>query len=507
MQVKKFTLISFILFIAAHLALIPVLSFFGLNACPILQEHGFLFGCKVSTQFVITVILIQTTVLFGFSAAVKKWPKAILKNAFTTHSLPVLFLVIHFFNFYYNASIYDKHLGDISPNAPSVKMFLWIYISMILVTSWQWIETEFLFITRKTVFKDSISNQKIFYLWLIEQKNKIIPVIGLMLFFGSYFSLMFVRQDSWENPEEIMAQQKEKFVYLAAIVVAWQMVLYYFDFYKNMILSQEVECHLKSIQAQNFKYRSNTLSSGFFSVVFNLMNRLSDTLTKKGRLLKGFSAFVSDSVTQNILSSEEHSYSGDSKKVAIMMADIRNFTTLSSQMKPQEVVDMLNIYFSDMMEVFVENGIVVDKFIGDGILAYAIDDNSPQVYDNMLKAAFGMHMKLVQTNAKLKGKKLPKIQLGVGLHEGTVVLGSIGSKDKLQYTIIGDPVNVTARLEGLCREKHVGLVVSAHFLAKVSPKHHSKFTNFGQQKIRGLDLPMVVHGALEYETRKNSSAA
>jgi adenylate cyclase len=237
------------------------------------------------------------------------------------------------------------------------------------------------------------------------------------------------------------------------------------------------------------------------------MNRLSDTLVKKGRLLKGFSSFVSDSVAQDILSTGDHSYSGDSKKVAIMMADIRNFTTLSSQMKPQDVVDLLNVYFSDMIEVFVENGIIVDKFIGDGILAYAVDEGSPVVYENMLKAAFDMQLKLVQTNIKLKKRNLPKIQLGIGLHEGTVILGSIGSKDKLQYTIIGDPVNVAARLEGLCKEKQVGLIVSSHFLSKVNSKHYSKFTNFGLQKIRGLDLPIEVHGALAYEVRKHSSVA
>ncbi len=507
MRVKKFTAISFILFVASHLALIPILSFFGLNVCPVLKEHGFLFGCQVSTQFAFSVVMIQTLVLLVLSFSVKKWPRGLLRKPLLAHSIPVLFLAIHFLNFYFNASVYDLQLGEISPNAPSVKMFLWICMSMILVTSWQWIETEVLFLTRKQVIKESQGDQNLFVLWLTEQKNKIIPVAGIILFFGSYFSLMFIRQASWENPQQILAEQKEKFLYLTGVVILWQMLIYYFDFYKNLILAKEVAIHLKCIQAQNFKYRSNTQNAGFFSVVFNLLNRLSDTLTKKGRLLKGFSSFVSDSVAQDVLANEEHSYSGDSKRVAIMMADIRDFTSLSSQLKPQEVVDLLNIYFSDMIEVFVENGIVVDKFMGDGILAYVVEEGSPVVYENMLKTAFDMHLKLTQTNLKLKNRKLPKIQLGIGLHEGTVILGSIGSKDKLQYTIIGDPVNVTARLEGLCKEQKVGLIVSSHFLAKVNPKHRSKFTNLGGQKIRGIDLPMEVHGAIAYEAKKYLSAA
>lgn len=504
---KKFSAVSFVLFICAHLALIPILSFFGLNICPALKEHGFLFGCKLSAQFVFSVLIVQSTILFSLYGALKKWHKTLLKSRYFVILLPTGFLVSHFVNFYINVGFYEDYLISVSPNSASVKMFLWTAMSIILVTTWQWIETEVLFFTRKKIFKDTIGNQSLFYLWFVEQKNKIIPVFGIMLFFGSYFSLMFLQQPVWNNPELIMAEQKEKFLYLTIVVVFWQLVLYYFDFYKNLMLSREVESHLRLIQSQNFKHRSNTINSGFFSVVFNLMNQLSETLVKKGRLLKGFSAFVSDSVAQDVISKEEHSYSGDSKKVAIMMADIRNFTTISSQMKPQDVVDMLNIYFSDMIEVFVENGIVVDKFIGDGILAYSVSEGSPLAYENMLKAAFEMQMKLVQTNAKLKAKRFPKIQLGIGLHEGTVILGSIGSKDKLQYTIIGDPVNVTARLEGLCKEKQVGLIVSNHFLNKVNPKHRHKFTNFGPQKIRGLDLPIEVHGALEYEVRKNSSAA
>lgn len=507
MRVKKFTLISFILFVGSHLALIPILSFFGLNVCPILKGEGFVFGCKTSTQFVVSVLFLQSLTLGALYFCMQKWPKALLRKPLIMHSIPVLFLLIHFFNFYLNASVYDSKLSDISPDSPSIKMFLWICMSMILITSWQWIETEVLFLTRKQFIKESQSNQKLLLLWLTEQKNKIIPVAGIILFFGSYFSLMFLRQTTWDNPEQIMAEQKEKFIYLTAIVILWQMVIYYFDFYKNLVLAKEVEIHLKNIQSQNFKYRSNTVNSGFFSVIFNLMNNLSDTLTKKSRLLKGFSSFVSSSVAQNVLENDEHSYSGDSKKVAILMADIRDFTSLSSQLKPQEVVDLLNIYFSDMIEVFVENGIIVDKFIGDGILAYAVDDRSPVVYENMLKAAFDMHLKLVQTNIKLKNRKLPKIQIGIGLHEGTVILGSIGTKDKLQYTIIGDAVNVAARLESLCKEKHVGLIVGSHFLGKVNSKHHSKFTNFGNQKIRGLDLPIEVYGTMAYETRKNLIAS
>ncbi|MCB0368486.1 MAG: adenylate/guanylate cyclase domain-containing protein, partial [Bdellovibrionales bacterium] len=183
------------------------------------------------------------------------------------------------------------------------------------------------------------------------------------------------------------------------------------------------------------------------------------------------------------------------------------FTHFSSQMKPQEVVDLLNIYFSDMIEVFIEHGVTLDKFIGDGILAYVTldDETSKQNIENITKAAFEMHIKLASTNQKLKNKKLPKIQLGLSLHIGPVILGAIGSRDKQQFTIIGDPVNVAARLESFCKEHQVGIIASSSFVSQISPEMNLKFVSLGRQKIRGIQLPLEIFGALPLE-RKQLSA-
>lgn len=509
MNKKIFSAFGFCIFALSHLALIPVLSIFGLNVCPNLQEQGFLFGCQYAAKFACSVLVIQSSFLVIFFWILNYVSKTKWTNLVPILSSPI-WLAIHFLNFYINSSSYEQILSEHSPYSKDVNLFLWVCMSMILVVSWQWIETEITFKLRSLGIKDTIptNTANIFWIWFYEQKNRLIPVMGLVLFFGSYFSLMFIRQESWEDPKLILSQQKEKFFYLTFGVVVWQILIYFFDFYRNLILSKEIEQHLLNIRDKNFKFRSTVSGSGFFSIVFNLLNQLSETLVKKSRLLKGFSSFVSETVAEKILITDDHVHSGESKQVAVLMADIRDFTSFSSQMKSQEVVNLLNIYFSDMIEVFIENGITVDKFIGDGILAYAIDNSqdSNHIYDAMLKTAFDMHFKLQQTNAKLKSQKLPKIQIGVGLHEGRVVLGSIGSREKLQYTIIGDPVNVSARLEGFCKDKQVGIIVSSHFYHRISQKNHVKFQSLGMQRIRGLELPMEIFGALPYE-KKHSSVA
>lgn len=472
-----------------------------------MNEHGFLFGCQYSTKFVFSVLFFQLTFIATTAFFLKKYSKTSLVNEFSLKLFPLVSLGVHVLCFWYFSQNYETQLSGHTPHSKEIQLFLFTCMSLIAVLGWQWLEVESIYYSRKWIVKTKGNEHSLFKLWIIEQKNKLIPALGLTSFFICYFLLFLETKENNEDLANAVTEQKSYFYYLSGIVALWSSILLYFDFYKNIYFIQQAENHLNQLQQQNWKYHSNIFQSGFFGFIFNLLNQLSDSMLKKTRLLKGFSAFVSESVAHELLNQDQHVQTGTQKKVAILMADVRDFTQFSSQMKPQEVVDLLNIYFSDMLEVFVEYGITLDKFIGDGILAYIPldEENKIQNIENITKAAFQMHAKLNHTNQKLKSKKLPRIQLGVALHVGQVVVGSIGSKDKLQYTIIGDPVNVAARLESFCKEHRVGIIASSHFLSKTSNEMNLKFISLGKQKIRGIELPMEVFGALPQE-RKSLAA-
>lgn len=499
----KFSITSLSLFILAHLALIPILSTYGLNVCPLMKENGFLFGCQYSTQFVLSVLILQLGFIFLGTFFLKNFSKSAIFGQKTLKLFPTFSLAFHILNFWYFSQNYQSQLSEHTPHSKEIQLFLFTCMSLIGVLGWQWLEIEAIFYSRKWFFKNKGVSHSLVKLWFFEQKNKLIPALGLSAFFIFYFLLFLETKENNEDIANSITEHKSYFYYLSGIVTLWTSVLLYFDFYKNLYFIQQAENHLNQLQQQNWKYHSNVFQSGFFGFIFNLLNQLSDNMLKKTRLLKGFSAFVSESVAHEIIDKDHHVQTGTQRKVAILMADIRDFTQISSHMKPQEVVDLLNVYFSDMLEVFVEYGVTLDKFIGDGILAYIPleEDNKSKNIENITKAAFQMHSKLAHTNQKLKNKKLPKIQLGVSLHVGQVVIGSIGSKDKLQYTIIGDPVNVAARLESFCKEHRVGIIASSHFMAKTSQDMHLKFISLGKQKIRGIDLPLEIFGALPMERK------
>ncbi len=140
---------------------------------------------------------------------------------------------------------------------------------------------------------------------------------------------------------------------------------------------------------------------------------------------------------------------GVSQPVTVLYADIRGFSTFSEQMDASEVVQLLNEFFTEMTSVIFEAGGTLDKFIGDCVMALfgapVASEDSP---DRALRAAIGMQQRVRALNATRLRRNLRGIQIGIGIHTGMAVVGNIGSADRMQYTAIGDTVNIAARLVG-----------------------------------------------------------
>src|SRR5581483_8227979 len=139
--------------------------------------------------------------------------------------------------------------------------------------------------------------------------------------------------------------------------------------------------------------------------------------------------------------------------VTILFTDIRGFTAFCESKDPAVVVDLLNIYMSQMVGFIVRHGGHVNKFIGDGILA-VFSDEDPGAHrgDHALRA--------VRCAAEMVSTVVGEFRTGAGLHSGEVVIGNVGSSDKLEYTVLGDTVNLASRLEGLNKDQHTKLLMS-----------------------------------------------
>ncbi len=164
---------------------------------------------------------------------------------------------------------------------------------------------------------------------------------------------------------------------------------------------------------------------------------------------------------------------GEALQVTVLFSDIRNFTTLSEQLNAEEVVELLNEYFRRVCEPILANDGTIDKFIGDAVMAhFGWPLHNPDHADQALRAALAMQQVAHEFNAWLAqrfGKRAPPaFAIGVGIHSGKVVLGNIGSPRHMQFTAIGDNVNIASRLESQTKEFGCGILASADTIAASS---------------------------------------
>jgi adenylate cyclase len=140
---------------------------------------------------------------------------------------------------------------------------------------------------------------------------------------------------------------------------------------------------------------------------------------------------------------------GDKRRVAVLFSDIRGFTALSETMNPDTMATLLTEYFTEMVECVFRHAGTLDKFIGDSVMAqWGAPIGEPDDCDRAMSAALDMLTELGRLNTRWRDAGRPTLEIGIGLNVGDVFAGNIGSDRRLEYTVIGDPVNVASRLCG-----------------------------------------------------------
>ena len=208
-------------------------------------------------------------------------------------------------------------------------------------------------------------------------------------------------------------------------------------------------------------------------------------LQERERVKKAFGRYVSTQVADRVLKSQAgQELGGTRKRVTILFADIRNFTTMSEQMSPEQVVDFLNAYFSEMVAAVVEEGGYLDKFIGDGIMAcFGAMDDLDEPENRAVRTGLRMKAKLAKLNGERAIAGKDPIHIGIGIHTAEVIVGNIGTADHVNYTVIGDGVNTCARVESANKDLGTTMLITKSTLDQLS--EHFECRAMPQAKLKG----------------------
>ncbi|ORC35929.1 adenylate/guanylate cyclase domain-containing protein [Marispirochaeta aestuarii] len=193
---------------------------------------------------------------------------------------------------------------------------------------------------------------------------------------------------------------------------------------------------------------------------------------RETRIRHIFQKYVPNNVIEQFEEAPESMLKGDNRVMAVLFSDIRSFTTISENMSPDVLVESLNGYFEKMVDVVLAKNGIVDKYIGDAIMAFF---GAPVKGDNdallSVEAGLGMLSSLEVFNRRQRSLGMPPFRIGIGINYGVVTVGNIGSEKKMDYTVIGDMVNLASRLEGLTKIYHEPIIVSESVQQRVASSY------------------------------------
>ena len=259
--------------------------------------------------------------------------------------------------------------------------------------------------------------------------------------------------------------------------------------------------HLASCRKKIFNYK---VQSSIEFILPSLADILQESLQRselalqESKLRTAFSKFVPEEVINDFLNSDEEkelNNNNEKRNVVVLMCDIRNFTSISEINKAEDVVNFLNTYFTHMVDIVKKYGGTVDKFIGDAIMVLfgapiSYNDNAKRA----VQAATEMYAQLAEIPCeKLKFPEGIKLDIGIGIHYGEVIVGQIGSADKTNYTVIGDTVNLASRLEGLTKIYGAKIVISGAVREEIGEDDSLNLLLLDSVKVKGKKEAVFIY--------------
>lgn len=294
------------------------------------------------------------------------------------------------------------------------------------------------------------------------------------------------------EPSEMV---RKKAFYILGIVFS---ILLFIVFWFSMGLSKPIEVLAEimgKVKGGDFSQKVGVKVGGFFkdevTELATTFDEMVDGLIERDKVKTLFSKFHGSDVAKELIQKEVTMH-GVTKEVTVFFSDVRGFTAFSEGHTPEEVVEMLNEYFAIMVRIINKNHGIVDKFIGDAIMAVwgAPKSTGKDAYW-CIKSCLEMRLALSELNATRIARGQPPIMIGMGVHSGSAISGTIGSEERMEYTVIGDTVNQTSRIESSTKAFGTDLLISDTTQELI--KEDFLFEFAGEAEVKGKTEPLKLY--------------
>jgi adenylate cyclase len=288
--------------------------------------------------------------------------------------------------------------------------------------------------------------------------------------------------------KEVFVELERLLLYgLIAFVVSIFVAVVFAYFLSQLVSSSlSILCDtVKSIGKGDYSTRSPLHTRDEFNELSIAINQMAKGLEERERLKIGFTRYVSQYALEELLKLDKPiTLEGERKKVTILFTDLRDFTKMAEELPPEDVLKLLNEYYEEMIEVIFNYGGTLDKFIGDGMMVEfgaPLEDKLQELHAVLAAVHMQLHLDRLSDKWEKDGKK--RFVMGIGIHTGLAVLGNVGSERRMEYTAIGDTVNVASRLERATKKIDRRIIVSNTVYKKV--KDHFIFEDLKSVEIPG----------------------
>ncbi|MCB1177062.1 MAG: HAMP domain-containing protein [Leptospiraceae bacterium] len=299
--------------------------------------------------------------------------------------------------------------------------------------------------------------------------------------------------------EAVYKIKKQNLILLAITLVTAFIVVFLFARTLSVPVVKLVEV-TNQIEKGNFHIDIHPTTTDEIGILTSSFIKMARGLWEKEQIQGAFGKFVNKEIVKKALEGEVK-LGGENKNCTVFFSDIRSFTNMSESREPGEVLDILNEYFTKMVDCVHSTEGVVDKFIGDAVMAHwgammEVENDSRLA----VIAALKMRTSLLELNKDFKKRGKPIIKIGCGINTGPVIAGQIGSEERLEFTVIGDAVNLASRIEYLNKYFGTDILISESCFEKLGEEFICQA--MPMVKVKGKEKPQRVYAVLGHKDDK-----